>query len=163
MSHRSKKLIIKTKVRIERFCNAEFQSSKKLYSSICTAFSGANSERVDSVSCALRNWLRSHKCFISYWKNCIGHCIYRWWDWPWDRSSNSFNNDHRMTRWCKSGLCSLAALLVFILAQLVTNFVLDSSYFGYYLGIWIGVEFSLYLLWNWTIRRGLRGKDKLLR
>ena len=79
------------------------------------------------------------------------------------RTPSKFNNYHRMTRWFKSGLCFLAALLVFILAQLVTNFVLDSSYFGYYLGIWIGVEFSLYLLWNWTIRRGLRGKDKLLR
>jgi hypothetical protein len=64
-----------------------------------------------------------------------------------------------LIRWFKSGFCLITAITVFIVTQLITNYILDTSYFGYYVGIFFGVEFSLYLLWNWTIRRGLLGKS----
>jgi hypothetical protein len=70
------------------------------------------------------------------------------------RAPRRFSNKRRVVRWIKSGLCVLAALLVYLIGQYVTNFVLESSNFGYYVSVWLGSEFSLFLLWEWFIRRG---------
>ena len=76
------------------------------------------------------------------------------------RAPSSFNNQKRIVRWSKSILSAGLMLLAFLIGHYVTNFVLDSSNFGYYIGVWLGFEFSLFLLWEWTIRRGFLNRFK---
>jgi len=76
------------------------------------------------------------------------------------RAPRRFSNKLRGVRWIKSGLCVLVAMLVYLIGDYMTNFVLESSKFGYYLGVWLGSEFSLFLLWEWAVRRGFLNKFK---
>jgi len=76
------------------------------------------------------------------------------------RAPRRFSNKLRGVRWIKSGLCVLVAMLVYLICDYMTNFVLESSKFGYYVGVWMGSEFSLFLLWEWAVRRGFLNKFK---
>ena len=53
-------------------------------------------------------------------------------------------------------------MIVYLIGQYLTNFILGSSNFGYYVGVWLGSEFSLFLLWEWVVRRGFHNRFKKL-
>jgi len=70
------------------------------------------------------------------------------------RAPRRFSDRLRVVRWIKSALCFVAAMLVYLIGHYLTNFVLESSNFSYYAVVWLGSEFSLFLLWEWVVRRG---------
>ena len=78
------------------------------------------------------------------------------------RAPRRFSDKLRVVRWIKSAFCVLAAMIVYLIGQYLTNFILGSSIFGYYVGVWLGSEFSLFLLWEWVVRRGFHNRFKKL-
>jgi hypothetical protein len=78
------------------------------------------------------------------------------------RAPRRFSDKLRVVRWIKSAFCVLAAMIVYLIGQYLTNFILGSSNFGYYVGVWLGSEFSLFLLWEWVVRRGFHNRFKKL-
>ena len=74
------------------------------------------------------------------------------------RAPRRFSDKLRVVRWIKSAFCVLAAMIVYLIGQYLTNFILGSSNFGYYVGVWLGSEFSLFLLWEWVVRRGFHNR-----
>ena len=78
------------------------------------------------------------------------------------RAPRRFSDKLRVVRWIKSAFCVLAAMIVYLIGQYLTNFILGSSNFGYYVGVWLGSNFSLFLLWEWVVRRGFHNRFKKL-
>ena len=78
------------------------------------------------------------------------------------RAPRRFSDKLRVVRWIKSAFCVLAAMIVYLIGQYLSNFILGSSNFGYYVGVWLGSAFSLFLLWEWVVRRGFHNRFKKL-